>query len=174
MSAERSMSSSRSARALIAPLLLGIAIGAGGAMLTGLTGSEAPLRVLRAASPDSARIASAIVRACRPHGLCGELRLGASGADAPIVHSLEGHECQEIVWTPDGTRVGFVIDANHVMLYDAATRKHAGTVRLLTDEAAQTRLARGITFSENGRALTFDDCPRGRSGCRAAVVGVPQ
>jgi hypothetical protein len=47
-------------------------------------------------------------------------------------------------------------------------------VRLLTAEAAQTRLARGITFSENGRAATFDDCPRSHSGCRAGVVGVPQ
>jgi hypothetical protein len=41
-------------------------------------------------------------------------------------------------------------------------------------EAAETRLARGITFSENGRAATFDDCPRAHSGCRAGVVGVPQ
>jgi hypothetical protein len=31
-----------------------------------------------------------------------------------------------------------------------------------------------VTFSENGKAVTFDDCPRNRSGCRAGVVGVPQ
>jgi hypothetical protein len=59
-------------------------------------------------------------------------------------------------------------------IYEAHSARLAGTVRLLTAEAMETRLARGITFSENGRAATFDDCPRTHSGCRAGVVGVPQ
>jgi hypothetical protein len=166
--------SARSSRALIASFLLGTALGIGGALLLGLAGRNVPTRVLRAASPDSAGIAIATTRHCEPHGLCSELRLGATERESAVVQRLSGQECHEIVWTPDGTRVGFVVDASHVMLFDAGTAKLAGTVRLLSDEAARTRLARGITFSENGRAVTFDDCPRGRSGCRAAVVGVPQ
>ena len=90
------------------------------------------------------------------------------------IASLGSRSCAEIVWTPDGKRVAFVIDGSEMSIYDAQSGKLAGTVRLLTNEAAQTRLARGITFSENGRAATFDDCPRGHSGCRAGVVGVPQ
>jgi Tol biopolymer transport system component len=78
------------------------------------------------------------------------------------------------VWTPDGKRVAFVIDGREMLLYDAQARKLAGTVRLLSSEAAQSRIARGVTFSENGRAVTFDDCPRAHSGCRAGVLGIPQ
>ena len=67
-----------------------------------------------------------------------------------------------------------MIDGSEMAVYDVQTAKLAGTVRLLTSEAALTRIARGVTFSENGRAATFDDCPRTQSGCRAGVVGVPQ
>jgi hypothetical protein len=34
------------------------------------------------------------------------------------------------------------------------------------------RFARGVTFSDNGFAVTFDDCPKGRSGCRSGLAGV--
>ena len=70
--------------------------------------------------------------------------------------------------------MAFVLDGSEMAIYDAQTAKLAGTVRLLTSEATVTRVARGVTFSENGRAATFDDCPRTHSGCRAGVVGVPQ
>jgi hypothetical protein len=82
--------------------------------------------------------------------------------------------CDEVVWTPDGTRVGFVMRGYELRLFDPQSLKEIGTVRLVTEEAAQTRRARGVTFSENGRAVTFDDCPRAHSGCRAGVAGVPQ
>ena len=35
-----------------------------------------------------------------------------------------------------------------------------------------SRLARGVTFSQNGAAVTFDDCPRGRSGCKPGLAAV--
>ena len=68
--------------------------------------------------------------------------------------------------------MAFLIDGAEFVIYDAQSSKLAGTVRLLTAEA--TRVVRGVTFSDNGRAITYDDCPRGRSGCRAGVVGVPK
>jgi hypothetical protein len=35
-----------------------------------------------------------------------------------------------------------------------------------------SRIARGITFSDNGAAVTFDDCPRGHSGCKPALLAL--
>ena len=38
----------------------------------------------------------------------------------------------------------------------------------------QPRRVRGMTFSDNGEAITFDECPSGRSGCRAGFAAVPR
>jgi hypothetical protein len=129
--------------------------------------------VARAVSPDRSRVAVAREVPC-PEGTCQELRLGTTEEASTVVALLPGRSCSEIAWTQDGARVAFVLDATDMSIYDARTSKLAGIVRLLASEAAETRLARGITFSENGRAATFDDCPRAHSGCRAGVVGVPQ
>jgi len=160
---------------VIAALLLGVAVGAALALLVTASATDATRRrtTIASSSPDKSRVAVVQEAPCST-GICAELRLGASEAASANIASLGSRSCAEIVWTPDGKRVAFVIDGSEMSIYDAQSGKLAGTVRLLTNEAAQTRLARGITFSENGRAATFDDCPRGHSGCRAGVVGVPQ
>jgi hypothetical protein len=178
MSAQRALSPTGQPRAtirLIAAFLLGIALGASAALLLTARTTDASRRrvTARMYSPDKSRMAVALEAPCAD-GLCQELRLGASEDTSAVVASLTNRSCGEIAWTPDGTRVGFVIDGSELSIYDARTSKLAGTVRLLTSEATLTRFARGVTFSENGRAATFDDCPRTHSGCRAGVVGVPQ
>lgn len=178
MSAQRALSPTAQPRTtlrLIAALLLGVALGAAGALLVTARTTDATRRreTARALSPDKTRVAVAREVPC-PEGTCQELRLGASDDASTIVAVLTNRSCSEIAWTQDGTRVAFVLDATEMSIYDAQTSRLAGTVRLLATEAALTRLARGITFSENGRAATFDDCPRAHSGCRAGVVGVPQ
>jgi len=178
MSAQRALSPTAAPRTtirLIAALLLGIALGAAAALLVTARTTDASRRrvTARALSPDKSRVAVALEAPC-PDGLCQELRLGISEETSNTVASLSNRSCSEIVWTPDGRRVAFLIDGSEITIYDAQTLKLAGTVRLLTSEATQTRVARGVTFSENGRAATFDDCPRTHSGCRAGVVGVPQ
>jgi hypothetical protein len=178
MSAQRAMPSATAPRAtfrLIAALVLGIALGAAGALLlTARTTDLARRRVMaRIYSPDKSRVAVALEAPCA-EGICLELRLGPSQDASQVVSSLTNRTCGEIAWTPDGTRVAFVLDSSEMAVYDAQTAQLAGIVRLLTAEAALTRIARGVTFSENGRAATFDDCPRTQSGCRAGVVGVPQ
>ena len=178
MSAQRALSPTaapRSTARLIVALLLGIALGAAGALLVTARATDASRRrvAARALSPDRSRVAVAREVPC-PEGTCQELRLGASEDASTVVTVLSNRACSEIAWTQDGTRVAFVIDASEMSIYDARISKLAGTVRLLTAEALETRLARGITFSDNGRAATFDDCPRAHSGCRAGVVGVPQ
>ena len=178
MSTQRPLSPTaapRSTGRLIAALLLGIALGAAGALLVTARTTDASRRrvAARALSPDKSRAAVAIEVRC-PKGTCQELRLGASEDSSNTVTVLSNRSCSEIVWTPDGTRVAFLIDGSELSIYHAQSARLSGTVRLMTAEALQTRLARGITFSENGRAATFDDCPRTHSGCRAGVVGVPQ
>jgi hypothetical protein len=170
--------SPRSPRALIAALVLGAALGAAAVALVGprlASPVERPHRSARGASPDGARVATAFERSCEQI-VCGELRMGVPDQDAAaqVFDTYRDSFCDEIVWTPDGTRVGFLMTGQQLVLYDAKTLKHVGNVRLLTQEAAASRRARGVTFSENGRAVTFDDCPRAHSGCRAGVVGVPQ
>ena len=181
MSAQRAVPSSSPARrpagALIAALVVGMVIGAAAMFLfAGRFTSSTPFhRAARGASPDGARVAIALERQC-DQLVCGELRVGpaTNEASATAIDTYRDSSCDEIVWTPDGKRVGFLMTGQQLVLYDAQTLKHLGNVRLLTQEAASTRRARGVTFSENGRAVTFDDCPRGRSGCRAGVVGIPQ
>ena len=177
MSAQGAMPSSSPALAPVAALIAGVVLGAAGAWLLGprLGFPAAMHRAARAASPDGSRIAAAFERPCAEI-VCGELRAGPAAGEsaATTFDTYRDSTCDEIVWTPDGKRIGFLMTGQQLVLYDAQTLKHLGNIRLLTQEAAATRRARGVTFSENGRALTFDDCPRSHSGCRAGVVGVPQ
>jgi hypothetical protein len=181
MSAQRPVPSagpaSRSTGALIAALVAGMAIGAVAMWwFAVLTSSSRFHRAARAASPDGSRVAVAFERQC-DQLVCGELRVGLATAETSakaMIDTYRDSSCDEIVWTPDGRRIGFLMTGQQLVLYDAQTLKHLGNVRLLTQEAAATRRARGVTFSENGRAVTFDDCPRSHSGCRAGVVGIPQ
>jgi hypothetical protein len=160
---------------LIAAFVVGAALGAAVALLVTARATDASRRreTARALSPDRSRLAAARETRCG-EAICLELTLGASEQSAAVVGSPGSRSCTEIVWTPDGSRVAYIIDGSEMTIYDARTGKLAGMVRLLTAEAAQSRLARGVTFSQNGRAATFDDCPRTHSGCRAGVVGVPQ
>jgi hypothetical protein len=143
-----------------------------------LTGKPTPGRTssrvaARAASPDKSRVALVVERPCADT-FCQGLRIGASEESATEVTSLEQTSPYEVVWTQDGKRVGFLVDGNELWLYDGQTLAPAGRVKLFAPDGARSRMARGVTFSENGRSVTFDDCPRGHSGCRAGLVAIPQ
>jgi hypothetical protein len=106
-------------------------------------------------------------------GFCESLAMGASPDTAQPIVTLGTERCTEIVWSPDGKRAGFVIDGQQLRLYDAASHRPAGQIDLVArDGNPPTRLARGVTFSDNGAAITFDDCPREKSGCRPAILGM--
>lgn len=127
-----------------------------------------------APSPDGARAAWAKDRRCWS-GPCQALLIGANGGSASKVATLDGSSrCDEIVWTKDGSRVAFLVDGVQLRLYDPSTFAPAGQITLVQPPAGIQTIARGVTFSENGRAITFDECPRGRSGCRAGIAAVPK
>ena len=84
-----------------------------------------------------------------------------------------GERVTAIVWSTDSKRAGFVVNGQQLRLYDAASHRPAGQIDLVPrDRNPPTREARGVTFSENGAAVTFDDCPRDRSGCRPGLVAL--
>jgi hypothetical protein len=154
-------------------LLLAAALAAAaGAGACGDRGASYDL--LRRPSPTSAHAAAVRVTACDA-GLCESLWAGPDGGAlslvAPLAHGTE--RASEIVWSPDGRRLGVLVNGYQLRLYDAATRAPAGQINLVPADGQPTsRVARGVTFSDNGAALTFDDCPRDRSGCRPGLVAV--
>ena len=130
--------------------------------------------MLSETAPDAAH--TALVRMVRcDGGWCQELAVGDRPDVAQTVSTLRfGTErCDEIVWTRDGKRVGFLVNGHQLRLFDAHSHTPAGQLDLVpADATPTTRVARGVTISDNGAAITFDDCPRERSGCRPGIVAM--
>jgi hypothetical protein len=142
------------------------------ALLSGCGGPDEYL-VRYSVAPDAGHIAQVRLVRCA-NDWCERLSIGAKAdASQPVTVLASNERCSEITWSPDGKRTGFVINGQQLRLYEAESRKPAGQVDLVPrDGDPTTREARGITFSENGAAITFDDCPRGKSGCRPRILGL--
>ena len=161
---------------LVAYVLLFVAVAAAvWVVVVGRQGSEHTWDAITAHAPGPGRVALARARPCET-GTCQTLWIGPNRETATHVSTLAANEhVHEIVWTSDGRRVAFLVNGYQLRLYDGETLSPAGQFSLITpDGNPSSRIARGVTFSENGRAVTFDDCPRARSGCRAGLVAVPQ
>lgn len=130
--------------------------------------------VMRDEPAEARKVAFVRERLCDT-GRCQTLWIGNTEADATEVSALAGsHEiCEEIAWAEDGYRVGFLVNGHQLRIFDGNTREQVGVVDLIEAEGTPTRrIARGITFSETGAAVTFDDCPRGTSGCKSGLAAV--
>ena len=178
MSAERSVPPSRSTGTLklLAYVVLAAAVLVAAGLLVQRRSDEHTWEAVAASAPGNTRIAFARARNCAA-GACQTLWIGSTRETASLVSTLASasERVDEIAWTADGKRVGFLINGYQLRLYNAETLAPAGQFSLITpDGNPSSRIARGVTFSENGRAVTFDDCPRNRSGCRSGLVAVPQ
>jgi hypothetical protein len=132
-----------------------------------------PYTALSAAAPDGAGSADVRVDRCGT-GWCEGLWVAPPNERAVRVTLLsKGERCDEIVWTKDGQRVAFLVNGHQLWIFDAGRRTLVGRVNLVdADASPTTRVARGVTFSANAAAITFDDCPRGRSGCKPGMIAI--
>jgi hypothetical protein len=175
MSAEGSVPSPRQAGApLKTTLVVVIAVVAVAiAYVAGLRAGR--IHELMAASPSEARRIAFVREEPCGDKPCQTIWLGDTRANAVQVASLApGTErCEEIAWAKDGYRVGFVINGYQLRIFDGVSRKPVRDVNLIEPDGTPTsHFVRGVTFSQNGAAVTFDDCPRGRSGCKSGLVAV--
>lgn len=153
-------------------LALAIAAAAGGYVVGRRAGAVHEMIFAR---PSEARGAAFVRREPCADRTCETLWLGTSREDAVQVGSLDlsAERCEEIAWAKDGLRVGFLINGYKLRIFDGYTKKPIRDVDLLEPDAVgASRFVRGVTFSDNGAAVTFDDCPRGRSGCRSGLAAV--
>jgi hypothetical protein len=127
-------------------------------------------------SPSPARDAVAFVYEGRcAAGFCQALYVGPNLRAARSIETLSGdaERADQIAWTPDGGRVGFLVNGYQLRIFDARTGANLGAVNLVEpDGSPSTRIARGVTFSGNGAAVTFDDCSRTHSGCRPGLIAL--
>ena len=110
-------------------------------------------------------------------GRCQSLWIGPDTKRATMVQALGGpsEEAGEIAWTPDGSRVAFIVNGYQLRMFDAKSRAPLGAVVIIDpDGFPSSRIARGVTFSSNGAAITYDDCPRDHSGCKPGMLAIKQ
>jgi hypothetical protein len=152
-----------------------LAAAAGGACgyTVGQRTADAPQEVLSSRPPSGDRIAFVREAPCG-QGRCQTLWLGRQVEDAIEVARLGGRErVEDIAWSEDGYRMGFLVNGYELRVFDTEPRKQVAQINLVEpDGIPSSRIARGITFSTNGFAVTFDDCPRRTSGCRSGLKAV--
>lgn len=157
----------------LAAAVVGAAAGAGCGYTVALRAADPSREVLSAEPPGGGRIAFVRDSPC-PDGRCQSLWLGTTRDDATEVASLGGRERVEaIAWSADGYRMGFLVNGYELRVFNAEPRQLVAQVNLVeADGLPSSRIARGVTFSPNGTAVTFDDCPRWTSGCRSGLAGI--
>jgi hypothetical protein len=154
--------------ALIAAFVVAVAGFAGGFFL----GSRRAVIVVESPARDA--VAFVLEGRCAADR-CQSLWVGPDTRRATVVQTLSGsgEQAGEIAWTPDGTRVGFVINGYQLRVFDARTGAALGAVAIIDpDGFPSSRIARGVTFSGNGAAITYDDCPRYHSGCKPGMLAI--
>ena len=173
MSAQRALSSAarpRTTLRLIAAFLLGVALGAAGALLVTARATDATRRrvTARAVSPDKSRVAVAR-EVPWPEGTVRSCGWGTEDASTVVAVAH-----QPVRPRSRGPRTGHAwrsCSTRGDVIYNAQTSKLAGIVRLLASEAARPASRAASPSPKTAAPPTFDDCPRTHSGCRAGVVG---
>ena len=157
----------------LASAALGAAAGGGCGYTVAMRAANPAIEVMVAEPPTRDRIAFVREVPCG-EGHCETLWLGETRETASEVGKLGARErCEAIAWSADGYRMGFLVNGYELRVFNAEPREQVAQINLVEpDGIPSTRIARGITFSPNGAAVTFDDCPRFTSGCKSGLVGI--
>lgn len=99
----------------------------------------------------------------------------ASGGEEVELRQLDEAtgRVEEIAWAPDGSIAGVLVNGAKLVVIDAAAR-HVLYELPLVEKMDGSRAARGVGFSANAMAITFDDCPRAGAGCRPRFMALPR
>jgi hypothetical protein len=173
MSAQGNLPPARRSRggAAIAAAIAAFVVGAGGFAAGWLLSAR---HVTMAVPSPAGDLVAYILEARCALGRCQSLKIGTA-SNARVVETLNGEseQADEIAWTPDGGRVAFLVNGYQLRVFDAHTGANLGAVSLIApDKSPSSRIARGVTFSSNGAAVTFDDCPRNHSGCQPGMLAI--
>jgi hypothetical protein len=148
--------------AAVLAAFVALAVGFAGGYLLGAR------RIVKSATAPAGNGVAYVLEGRCAAGLCQSLWVGESVKASKVVETLSGPS-----WTADGTKVAFVVNGYQLRLFDARTRANLGAMAIIyPDGFPSSRIARGVTFSANGAAITFDDCPRDRSGCKPGMVAI--
>jgi hypothetical protein len=99
--------------------------------------------------------------------------LHTHGADTEVkVLEEDGATAEEPLWSPNGELAGVLLNRSKLAVIDPAARRILYELPLL-EKMDGTRMARGLSFSTNAMAVTFDDCPRTGAGCRPRFLALP-
>lgn len=93
----------------------------------------------------------------------GNVELRALAADV---------EVPEMIWSPDGSLTGAVLGGVSLAVVDPSASRLLYELPLV-EPADGSRVARGVGFSANALAITFDDCPGRGAGCRPRFMALP-
>jgi hypothetical protein len=174
MPVERTLPTPRTLIAVaIAAAALGAVAGAGCGYTIAVRAADPGREVMTSEPPGRARIAFVREAPCG-EGRCQTLWLGRTKEDATEVGALGSRDRVEaIAWSADGYRMGFLVNGYELRVFDSEPRKQVAQLNLVEpDGLPSSRIARGITFSPNGAAVTFDECPRHTSGCKSGLAGI--
>lgn len=78
----------------------------------------------------------------------------------------------EMAWAPDASLAGVLVNGRKLAVVDAPAKRIIYELPLI-ESADGSRIARGVNFSANAVAITFDDCPRSGAGCRPRFMALP-
>ena len=100
--------------------------------------------------------------------------VGAEGTETEVrrIDHASG-TADEIAWAPDGSMAGVLLNGSKLVVIDIAGRRVLYELPLLEKQDG-SRMARGVGFSANAMAITFDDCPRTGAGCRPRFMALPR
>lgn len=148
------------------PLALAIGFAAGRA--TASIGTIAEAR-----SPDGA----SYLRVSQPFSLAPvdqRLSLGGANGETELLRfDVDTGPAGPLIWAPDGSIAGVLRGGATLVVIDAANARVLYEQPLL-ERMDGTRVARGVGFSTNAMAVTFDDCPREGAGCRPQFLALPR